>query len=72
MDLRFKHDKEAQITVRKCRQVKYTSNILKYLVTLQQLNMKVGMSGVIWRELIKEGLPNFILDLLPLTQGGEP
>ena len=30
------------------------------------------MSGVIWRELIKEGLPDFILDLLPLTQGGEP
>ena len=30
------------------------------------------MSGVMWRELIKEGLPNFILDLLPLTQGGEP
>ena len=25
-----------------------------------------------WRELIKEGLPDFILDLLPLTQGGEP
>ena len=34
--------------------------------------MKVGMSGVVWRELIKEGLPDFILDLLPLTQGGEP
>ena len=30
------------------------------------------MSGVMWRELIKEGLPDFILDLLPLTQGGEP
>ena len=25
-----------------------------------------------WRDLIKEGLPDFILDLLPLTQGGEP
>ena len=34
--------------------------------------MMVGMSGVMWRELIKEGLPDFILDLLPLTQGGEP
>ena len=30
------------------------------------------MLGVMWRELIKEGLPDFILDLLPLTQGGEP
>ena len=30
------------------------------------------MSGVMWRELIKEGLPDFIVDLLPLTQGGEP
>ena len=29
-------------------------------------------SGVMWRELIKEGLPDFILDLLPHTQGGEP
>ena len=52
-------------------QVKYSNDILKYLNTLQQLNMKVGMSGVMWRELKKEGLPNFILDLLPLTQGGE-
>ena len=72
IDLRFKHDKEAQITGRKLRQVKYQSDILKYSDALQQLNMKVGMSGVMWRELIKEGLPDFILDLLPLTQGGEP
>ena len=72
MDLRFKHDKEAQIAVRKLRQVKYQSDILKYLDSLQQLNMKVGMSGVMWRQLIKEGLPNFILGLMPLTQGGEP
>ena len=34
--------------------------------------MKVGMSGVMWSELIKEGLPDVILDLLPLTRGGEP
>ena len=72
MDLRFKHDKEVQIAARNLRQVKYTSDILKYLDTLQQLNMKVEMSGVIWRELFKEGLPDFILDLLPLTQGVEP
>ena len=72
MDLRFKHDKEAQIAARKLRQVKYSSNVLKYLDTLQQLNMKVGMSGVMWRELIMEGLPEFIWDLLPLTQGGGP
>ena len=72
MDLRFKHDKKAHIAARKLRQVKYQRDILKYLDTLQQLNMKVGMSGVMWRELIKEGLPDFISDLLPLTQGGEP
>ena len=72
LDLRFKHDKKAQIAMRKLRQVKYTSDILKYLDTLQQLNMKVVMSGIMWRELIKEGLSDFILDLLPLTQGGEP
>ena len=72
MDLGFKHDKEVQITTRKLCQVKYSSDILKYLDTLQQLNMMVGMSGVIWRELIKVGLPDIILDLLPLTQGGEP
>ena len=72
MDLWFKHDKEALIPARKPRQVKYQSDILKYLDTLQQLNMKVGMSGVMWRELITEGLPDFILDLLPLTQGGVP
>ena len=72
MDLRFKHDKEAQTAVRTLRTVKYSGDVLKYLDTLQQLNMKVGMSGVSWRELIKEGLPDFILDLLPLTQGGEP
>ena len=30
------------------------------------------MSGVRWREYIKEGLPNFILDLLPPTQGSKP
>ena len=72
MDLQFKHDKEAQIAAMKLRQVKYSSDILKYLYTLQQLNMKVGISLVMWRELITEGLPDFILDLLPLTQGGEP
>ena len=72
MVLQFKHDKEAQTAARKLQQVKHTSNIWKYLDTLYQLNMKVGMSGVTWRELIKEGLPDFILDLLPLTQGGEP
>ena len=72
MDLRFKHDKEAQIAARKLRQVKYQSDIWKYLDTLQQLNMKVGMSGVMWRELFEEGLPDFILDLVPLTKGGEP
>ena len=46
MDLRFKHDKEAEIAARKLWQVKYSSNILKYLDTLQQLDMKVEMSGV--------------------------
>ena len=70
--LRFKHDKEAQIATRKLRQLKYTSEILKYMDTVQQLNMMVGMSGVMWSKLIKEGLPDYILDLLPLTQGGEP
>ena len=70
--LRFMHDKEAQITARKLQQAKYQSDILKYLDTVLQNNMKVGMSGVMWRELIKEGLPDIILDLLPLTQGGEP
>ena len=30
------------------------------------------MSGVMWRELIKDTLPDFILNLLPLTHGGEP
>ena len=35
MDLRFKHYKEGQIAARKLRQVKYQSNILKYLDTLQ-------------------------------------
>ena len=30
------------------------------------------MSGVMWRELIKAGLTDFILDLLPLTQGRKP
>ena len=72
MDLRFKHDNEAQIAARKLSQVKYCSDILKYLDTLQQLNMKKGMSGVVWIELIKEGLPHFILDHLQLTQGGKP
>ena len=32
----------------------------------------MGISGVMWREIIKEGLPDFILDLLPHTEGGEP
>ena len=50
MDLQFKHDKEAQIAARKLWQVQYQSDILKYLHTLPQLNMKVGMSGVMWRE----------------------
>ena len=72
IDLGFKHDKDAQIAARKLRQVEYTSDSWKYLDTHQQLNMKVGISGVMWRELIKEVLPDFILDLLPLTQGGEP
>ena len=46
MNLQFKYDKEAHTAARKLRHVKYTSDILKYLDTLQQLNMKVGMSGV--------------------------
>ena len=50
MDLLFKHDKEVQFAARKLRQVKYSSNILKILDTLQQLNRKVGMSGVMSRE----------------------
>ena len=72
MDFQFKHNKGAQIATRNIQQVKFSSDIPKYLDTLQQLSMKVNMSGVMWRELIKEGLPDFILDLLPLTQGGEP
>ena len=72
MDRRFKHEQEAQIAGRKLRQVKYQSDILKHMDTRLQRSMKVGMSGVMWRELIKEGLPYFILDLLPLTQRGEP
>ena len=47
MDLRFKHNKEAQIAARNLWQVKYSRDILKYLDTLQQLNMKVGISGVV-------------------------
>ena len=72
MELRIKHGKEAQIATKKVREVKYSSNILKYLDTLQQLNMKVRISGVMWRKLTKEGPPDIILDLLSLTQGGEP
>ena len=72
MDLWFRHDKEAQIDARKLRPVKYQSDIPKYLDTLQKLNMKVGMSGVMWRDLSMEGRPNFILDLLPLSLGGQP
>ena len=30
------------------------------------------MSGVMWRELITEGLPDIIWDLVPINQGGEP
>ena len=72
MDFRFKNDNEVQIAARKLWQVKYSSNILKYLNTLQQPHMKVWMSGVMWRDLIKEVLPVFILHMLTLTQGGEP
>ena len=42
MDLRFKQVKEAQIAARKLRQVKYQSDILKYLDTLQQLKHDGG------------------------------
>ena len=72
MDLRFKHDKEDQNAARKLRQVTYSGDVMKFLDTLQQLNMKVNMSGVMWQELIKEALPEAILDRLSGHMGGEP
>ena len=67
IDLRFKNDKESRNSAWKLRQIKYTSDILKNLDTHLQLKMKVRISGVMWRELFKEGLPYFIMVLLPLT-----
>jgi hypothetical protein len=54
------------------KKVTYKNDIQAYIDTLEHLNLKVGLSGLAWRDILKNGLPEKIAYRLSLTQGGEP
>src|SRR5258708_1130516 len=54
------------------RKVKYSGNFLEYIDTLENLNLKVGIAGLAWREVILEGLPHDLRKELSKFRGGEP
>src|SRR6195952_4550781 len=72
MDARFKTDKEDHVNLRKMKKVQYNGDVQAYIDTLEHLNLKVGLSGLAWRDILKNGLPEKIAYRLSLTQGGEP
>jgi len=72
MDERYKVDFEVKVNYKKLFQVKYTGNILQYLDKLEGLNEKVGIAGITWREVIKDGLPHELRKELAKVKGGEP
>lgn len=72
MDERFKADKEEDISFEELKKVKYENDILSYIDKLELLNIKVGLQGLVWRKVIKAGLPEVLLDRLSPSMGGEP
>ncbi len=72
MDERFKVDFEAKVNYKKLFQTKYSNNILQYIDKLEGLNEKVGISGMTWREILKDGLPHELRKELAKVKGGEP
>jgi hypothetical protein len=72
MDARFKTDKEDHVNLRKMKKVIYNNDVQAYIDSLEHLNLKVGLSGLAWRDILKNGLPDEISYRLSLTQGGEP
>jgi len=72
MDARFKTDKEDHVNLRKMKKVQYNGDVQAYIDSLEHLNLKVGLSGLAWRDILKNGLPDDISYRLSLTQGGEP
>jgi N-acetylglutamate synthase-like GNAT family acetyltransferase len=72
MDARFKTDKEDHVNLRKMKKVVYNNDVQAYIDALEHLNLKVGLSGLAWRDILKNGLPDEISYRLSLTQGGEP
>ena len=72
METRFRTVKEDHVNLRKMKKVTYKNDIQAYIDTLEHLNLKVGLSGLAWRDILKNGLPEKIAYRLSLTQGGEP
>src|ERR1041385_1166079 len=51
-------------------EVKYAGNIRAYMDKLEALNQSVGIHGLVWRKLIKDGLTDTLQDRL--SYAGEP
>ncbi len=72
MDERFKVDFEKETNYRALSKVKYTGNVLQYIDKLRALNQKVGIAGITWQEILKDGLPQVLRMDLAKVKGGVP
>src|SRR6266705_2581609 len=72
MDERFKTDFEDKASYYKFSQVKYGGDVLRYIDTMRSLNQKAKLSGLSWREHLKNGLTYDLQNDLSKVQGGEP
>lgn len=72
MDQRFKVDFEAEAAYSKMAGVKYTSDILEYIDTLEALNEKAGVSGIHWRKTLLRGLSEKFRLNIATMRGGIP
>jgi hypothetical protein len=72
MDERFITTQENKDALKKIRLVKYSGNILEYIQKMRHLNIRAGLYGLTWREALKNGLNDHLLDRIAYTAGGEP
>jgi len=72
MDERFKADYEKDVNHDKLFKVKYSGNVLQYIDDREALNGTVGISGITWRKILKDGLSTELWQDLAKVRGGVP
>jgi len=55
--LRFGHAREAEKSLRELRSAKYRRDVGKFLMEMENLNIEARVTGIAWRKMIEEEIP---------------